>query len=185
MAVTLGVLAAAAGVGAALRQPPGAAAAGGLSAAPTMPAPTTTPAPEEQPGARTVTFSADTADHPDSDAVRALLQGYFDAVSLGDYRRWTTTVVGDRAEATPEYAWREQYGSTTNGSVVVHRLEPRPGGGLLVLLSFTSVQDPADAPGDAPFRCLRWRVSYPVLTESGQLRLGKDDPDISLKEPCS
>ncbi|MGH4018413.1 MAG: hypothetical protein ACRDT0_04050 [Pseudonocardiaceae bacterium] len=173
-AVVIGVLGAAAGVGAVFRQP-----------APGVPASTTTPPPlGEQPGPRTVRFSPDAAVHPDRDSVRALLQGHFDAINLGDYRRWTTTVVAERAEQTSEDVWREQYRSTTDGSIVVHRMEPRPGGGLTVLLSFTSVQDPVDAPGDAPLRCLRWRVSYPVVTESDQLRIGPGDPDTSLREPC-
>lgn len=183
VAIVLGVLGAAAGAGMLLRQPPPV----GVPAASSAAAPTTTaPSPlgADQPGPRTVTFTADAAQHPDSDMVRALLQRHFDAISLGDYDRWTTTVVRERAEATPEDDWRVQYRSTADGSIVVHRIQARPGGGLTVLLSFTSVQDPADAPKDAPLTCLRWRVSYPVVTESGQLRLGPGNPATSLKDPC-
>lgn len=185
-AVTLAVLAAAVVAGAVLRGSVLETAAGSAPAQqqPT-PTPTTTPlSADEQPGPRTVTFTEDAADHPDRDGVRALLQGHFDAINLRDYRRWTTTVISERVATTSEIAWREQYRSTTDGSIVVHRLEPRFGGGLTVLLAFTSVQDPADAPEDLPHDCLRWRVTYSVVTESGQLRLGPADPGTSQRAPC-
>lgn len=142
------------------------------------------PVPDEQPGPRTVRLAPDAAEHPDGGAVRDLLQRHFDAINFGDYAGWTSTVVDERAAGTPENEWREQYATSTDGSILVHRLEPRPGGGLIVLLSFTSVQDPDDAPEDAPFRCLRWHVSYPVVSESDQLRLGPGDPDTSRRQHC-
>lgn len=182
-AVTLAVLAAAVVAGAVLRGPVVETVDSDPSQSPT---PTTTPlSRDEQPGPRTVTFTEGAADHPDRDGVRALLQGHFDAINLRDYRRWTTTVISDRVATTPEAAWREQYRSTTDGGILVHRLEPRFGGGLTVLLSFTSVQDPADAPEDMPYDCLRWRVTYSVVSESGRLRLGPADPGTSQRAPCS
>ncbi|MQA15503.1 MAG: hypothetical protein GEV09_15435 [Pseudonocardiaceae bacterium] len=176
-------MALAVGIGLLLRQPaaqPATAPSGVPATATTRQLP-----PEQQPGPATVRLAEDAAGHPDAGVVRALLQGHFDAINLGDYRRWTTTVVLERAEATTEETWREQYGTTTDGSILVHRLAPRPAGGLTVLLSFTSVQDPADAPEDTPYRCLRWRVSYPVVTESDQLRLGPGDPESSRASRCS
>ncbi len=170
-----------------------AVAAGGVLRDPAVEAPsdaaqrpTTTPtvAPDEQPGPRTVSFAAGAVDHPQREEVRALLQEYFYAINLGDYWRWATTVVDERVASTSEQAWRDEYRTTTDGSIRVLRLEPRPGGGVLALLTFTSVQDPADAPPDAPFGCLRWRVTYPVVTEFGQLRLGRAEPGTSLYEPC-
>ncbi|MGI9064568.1 MAG: hypothetical protein ACR2FQ_12280 [Pseudonocardiaceae bacterium] len=148
--------------------------------------PTTTPTlvPGEQPGPRTVTFAAGAVDHPQREEVRALLQEYFDAINLGDYRRWTTTVVAERVATSPEQAWRDEYRTTTDRSIRMLRLEPRPGGGLLALLTLTSMQDPADAPPDAPLGCLRWRVTYSVVSESGELRLGRTEPGTSLHEPC-
>lgn len=148
------------------------------------PATTRPPAPGVQPGSRTVRFTADAAAHPHRGAVQHLLQAHFDAINLGDYAGWASTVVRERAAGTSEDEWREQYETTVDGSILVHRLEPSPGGGLTVLLSFTSVQDPADAPEDAPFRCLRWRVSYRVVSESGGLRLALADPETSRKARC-
>lgn len=181
-AVSVGVLVLAVAAGLLLRGPepaPAPAPPAGVTA--TTPRPL---APEQQPGPRTVRFAADAAEHPDRDAVQDLLQGHFDAINFGDYAGWASTVVAERAAGTPEDAWREQYSSTLDGSVIVHRIEPRPGGGLTVLLSFTSVQDPADAPEDAPYRCLRWHVSYALVFEADELRLGPGDPDTSRRARC-
>lgn len=178
----MGVLVLAVGAGLLLRDPAGEPATVGSRDAPV----TTTRqlSPAEQPGPRMVRFAEDAAEHPGRDAVQGLLQGHFDAINVGDYAGWRSTVVDERAAGAPEYIWREQYATSTDGTILVHRIEPRPGGGLTVLLSFTSVQDPDDAPEDAPFRCLRWHVSYPMVSEAGQLRLGSGDPDTSRRSRC-
>lgn len=168
-----------------------AAAAGFLLGAQRSPAPgarpagTTTTVPSlEQPGPRTVMLTADVEAHPDAEQVRALLQYHFDAINSGDYELWAGTVTAQRARHTRPSAWREQYRTTLDGSIVVHRLEARPGGGLVALLSFTSVQDPADAPPDLPVSCLRWQVSYPLVYEEDELRLAAGSPKASLRNPC-
>lgn len=138
----------------------------------------------KEPGAATVLLVGDVAGHPKAAAVRSVLQDYFDAINTGDYRLWTRTVTGDRSQQLGQSAWQRQYRSTLDGGIVVHRLEARPDGGLTVLLSFTSVQDPADAPPDTPARCLRWRVSYALEPESGDLRLAPTPPTTSLHTPC-
>lgn len=140
--------------------------------------------PAEQPGPRTLTFVADVEAHPAADQVRALLQSYFDAINKGDYELWSSTVTAERVQNTGRKAWIEQYRTTLDGSVVVHRLEARPGGGLIALLSFTSVQDPAYAPPDVPVRCLHWRVSYPLVGELDKLRLASASPNASQRTPC-
>ena len=68
--------------------------------------------------------------------------------------------------------------------MVVHRLEPRAGGGLVALTSFTSLQNPADAPPELPVRCLRWWVSYPLIGEGDQLRLGPTSPTANRLAAC-
>lgn len=180
VAAAVAVLVAAVVAGGALRTPSVAA----LATPTPKPASTPTLGPDEQPGPRTVRFAAGVDDHPRRQDVQALLQGHFDAINLGDYQRWTTTVVAERAAGTSEQAWREQYRSTIDGNIRVLHLEPRPGGGLLVMLTFTSVQDPVDAPPDASADCLNWRVTYSVVTEADQLRIGLMEPETSLREPC-
>ncbi|MGH4023048.1 MAG: hypothetical protein ACRDRV_00510 [Pseudonocardiaceae bacterium] len=141
-------------------------------------------APAEQPGPRTVTLLAGVRAHPAADEVRALLQEYFDAINTGDYEQWSGTVTAERVQKTGRRAWTAQYRSTLDGSIVVYRLEARPGGGLVALLSFTSAQDPVDAPPDMPLPCLRWRVSYPLAGEPGELRLAPASPNASQRTPC-
>lgn len=137
-----------------------------------------------QPGPATVEVLREVAAHPDGGRVRAVLQDHFNAINQGDYDLWTTTVTARRAANTARSVWQQQYRSTLDGSIVVHRLEDRPGGGHVALISFTSVQDPADAPPDMPVECLRWRVSYPLVQEAGQWRLAPAAPNASLRAPC-
>ncbi|MGH4001180.1 MAG: hypothetical protein ACRDTJ_27405, partial [Pseudonocardiaceae bacterium] len=172
LAVTVAVLAAAVGAGVVVRelQPTaevGGAGSVGNDAPPRVP----------EPGPTTVVLVEDAAVHPDADRVRTVLQKYFDAINAGDYQLWRSAVTPQQARDTREAAWRAQYRSTLDGSIVLHRLEPRAGGGLVALLSFTSLQDPADAPPDLPVRCLRWWVSYPLIGEGQALRLSPSLPN--------
>lgn len=137
-----------------------------------------------EPGPPTVVLVEDGALHPDADRIRKVLQKYFDAINAGDYQLWRTAVIPQWARDTSEGAWHGLYRSTLDGSIVVHRLEPRPGGGLVALTSFTSLQNPADAPPELPVRCLRWWVSYPLIGEGDQLRLGPSSPSANLRVAC-
>jgi hypothetical protein len=141
------------------------------------------PGPPE-PGPATVVLVEDAALHPDADRIQKVLQKYFDAINAGDYRLWRSAVIPQWARDLGESAWHGQYRSTLDGSIVVHRLEPRAGGGLLALTSFTSLQNPADAPSELPVRCLRWWVSYPLIGEGDQLRLGPSSPSANLRVAC-
>ena len=141
------------------------------------------PGPPE-PGPATVVLVEDVALHPDADRIRAMLQKYFDAINAGDYQLWRSAVIPQVARDLGESAWRGQYRSTLDGSIVVHRLEPRAGGGLVALTSFTSLQNPADAPPELRVRCLRWWVSYPLIGAGDQLRLGSSSPSANLRVAC-
>ena len=179
LAVTVVVLVAAVGAGLLLREPQTAAGAGsGGSIA------TNAPPRGPEPGPATVTLVEDAAVHPDAVRVRTVLQKYFDAINTGNYKLWRSTVTPQRARDTGEAAWRDQIRSTLDGSIVLHRLEPRAGGGLMALLSFTSLQNPADAPPELPVRCLRWWVSYPLIGEGDELRLSPGSPNANLRVPC-
>ena len=137
-----------------------------------------------EPGPATVALVEDVAIHPDAGRVLRVLQKYFDAINTGNYTLWRSTVTPQRARDTGETGWRDQYRSTLAGSIVLHRLEPRAGGGLVALLSFTSLQNPADAPPELPVRCLRWWVSYPLTGAGDELRLSPSSPSASLRVPC-
>ncbi len=171
------ILAGAVGTGMLLRDRPPVAGVVGTR-------PITAPPKQEEPGPATVTLVEDVADHPEADRIRAVLQKYFDAINAGDYKLWSSAVVPQWARDIGEDAWRSQYRSTLDGSIVVHRLEPRVGGGLVALTSFTSVQNPADAPPELPVRCLRWWVSYPLIGAGDQLRMGPTSPSANVRVAC-
>lgn len=173
------VLAGAAGVGVLLRdQQPLATADGDPSVVRSVPPRL------PEPGSPTVVLVEDVVLHPGAERIRKVMQQYFDAINAGDYRLWTGAVIPQLARDTGEAAWRAQYRSTLDGSIVVHRLEPRAGGGLVALTSFTSLQNPADAPPELPVRCLRWWVSYPLVGEGEALRLGPSSPTADRLVPC-
>lgn len=137
-----------------------------------------------EPGPATVVLAEDASVHPDADRIRKVLQKYFDGINAGDYALWRSAVIPQWARDIGESAWHGQYRSTLDGTIVVHRLEPRPGGGLVALTSFTSLQNPADAPPEVPVRCLRWWVSYPLIGEGDQLRMGPTALSANLRAPC-
>ncbi|MGQ0719804.1 MAG: hypothetical protein ACT4NP_21285 [Pseudonocardiales bacterium] len=179
LAVTLVVFAAAAGAGLLVRELQPAAVAGGGDSIPANAAPR-----GPEPGPTTVTIAEDVAVHPAATRVRTVLQEYFDAINAGNFKLWRSTVTSQLARDTGEAAWRDQFRSTLVGSIVLHRLEPRAGGGLVALLSFTSLQDPADAPPELPVRCLRWWVSYPLIGEGDEVRLSPGSSNADLRVPC-
>ncbi len=127
--------------------------------------------PEAQPGSPLVQFSPGAAEHPDFGTVRSLLQIYFDSINLGRYDQWKTTVVTARQRERPEPVWRDEYATTRDGNIMVQRIEPGPDRSLRVLLTFTSVQDPADAPQQMRAPCVRWSAVYPLVNETGELLL--------------
>jgi hypothetical protein len=149
----------------------------------TAPASTTVAGPP--PGPATVELSQDAAAHPLAVQIRSLLQRHFDAINNRDYAAWTSTVVARRSREMPEPKWQADYVSTRDGSIVVQRIEPSPDG-TVVLLSFTSTQDAAQAPASLPgSTCTRWWVSYRVVIERGQPRIDAGIRHSALNENCS
>ncbi|MDR7300883.1 hypothetical protein [Haloactinomyces albus] len=140
--------------------------------------------PEKAPGSARVKLSPSAAEHPDHAAVRILLQTHFNSINLKRYDRWKTTVVAEKQRRLPESSWRAEYRTTRDGSIRVLRIMPGPQDSFRVLLTFTSTQAPSDAPPSMQVPCLRWRVVYPVVRDSGGLRFGVGLPDSSLPRPC-
>ena len=127
--------------------------------------------PAEQPGDATVTAVTDAASHPLYEPVRALLQTIFDSINSRNYDRWRAVVNPGRAKNEPQDKWLANYRSTKDGSIVVRRIESGPAGAARVLLSFTSLQDPNDAPAELPERCIQWRVIWPIAFLDGAWKL--------------
>ncbi|MFC4858388.1 hypothetical protein [Actinophytocola glycyrrhizae] len=144
---------------------------------PAAPPPTvvaTEPAPgpqEEQPGPPTVKGTADAVAHPLYGQLQRLLQTYFDAVNAKDYAQWASVVTGERQANQPEQKWLDEYRSTTDGSIVMHRIEARGDGAARVLLTFTSTQDEEDAPRELPRPCIHWNVVWAFAVEDGEWKL--------------
>lgn len=127
--------------------------------------------PGKQPGDTTVTATTDAAGHPLYETVRGLLQTYFDSINNRRYDQWRTVVSTKRAKFQPEKDWSTAYRSTKDGSIVVYRIETGPTDTARILLSFTSVQDPRDAPLELPEGCIRWKVVFPLSLEEGSWKL--------------
>jgi hypothetical protein len=169
-----------------------AAAVGGLGVRKlyaTPPSATAAPVPKPQvqePGADTVVLSPAAAEHPDSRLVQSLLQIYFSSINNKRYDQWATTVVAEKQQELPESKWRDAYATTTDGSITVYEIETGPNESLRVLLAFTSVQDPSRAPAQLRAPCVRWRVAYPLVQDSGGLRLDASQlPGSVAVAPCN
>lgn len=132
---------------------------------------TTSTPPSDEPGDPTVRLARDAATHPDGQQVQKLLQSYFDALNDHNYDHWRVLVTNRNLQQRPQAVWESAYRTTRDGTITVQRIEAAPGGGLLVMINFTSTQDPALAPPDKPESCLRWHVVYPLVWESGGLKV--------------
>jgi hypothetical protein len=151
-----------------------------------MPGGMAAPSPRKpEPGPYVVELSSGAARHPDSARVLQLLQGYFSAVNSKQYDQWANNVVAAKIRELPPDAWMASYSSTMDGNVRVDSIESS-GGALQIMLSFTSVQDVAHAPPQLHVPCVRWRVLYRMVMESGALRLdGTVSPGSVAVDPCS
>lgn len=118
--------------------------------------------PDDGAGSSEVELSADAAEHPDAEAVRAQLQQHYDAINGREYERWRATVVPARAEALAEADWQKAYATTDDGSIRVDRIDPDPEGGLLVWVRFISTQSTDNAPSDLPVERICWRSTLPM-----------------------
>ncbi len=124
-----------------------------------------------QPGDRTVRLSIDAELHPDGERVRAQFQRYFDAINDRDYQAWSEAVTTEFARRTPAPQWEASYRTTSDGTVVVQRIDASSTERLRVMVSFVSTQDASKAPVSLPVDCVRWRVVYPMQEEDGTLRM--------------
>lgn len=126
---------------------------------------------EEQPGSPAVELTPDAAAHPQDETVRQLLQRYFDSINGRDYNGWKTTVSRQRIQGKTQNEWLKEYRSTRDGSILVYRIEAARGDGMEVLVAFSSTQDPSDAPVGLPERCVRWRLTLPLVRDGGQWKI--------------
>ncbi|GAA1986732.1 hypothetical protein [Amycolatopsis minnesotensis] len=127
--------------------------------------------PDQQPGSPAVELTPDAAAHPQDDTVRKLLQDYFDSINGRNYERYRTTVTIARMQAMGPAEWRQSFKTTNDGSILVYRIESVGPSAMNVLVSFTSTQEPSDAPPELQERCIRWSLALPVKQETGSWKV--------------
>ncbi|ONI79534.1 hypothetical protein ALI144C_25140 [Actinosynnema sp. ALI-1.44] len=127
--------------------------------------------PVKQPGSRQVKARGEFAQHPLQRAIWPMLQAHFDSINDLDYNKWRTTVTRARAATFPEHKWREDYRTTKDGSILLHRIDSAPDNRLRVMVSFTSTQDIADAPPELPKECIRWHIVLPLIKEDNKWKI--------------
>lgn len=129
-----------------------------------------------------VTISAGAARHPAAQLVLDRIQLYFNAVNSRDHATWTRVVSAERAEQQPREEWLEGVGTTTDGTVRIDRIDPAPGGGVLALVRFVSVQNPEDGPPGLQVGRICWQGSYPMAGSPPRILVG--DAGNILGAPC-
>ncbi|MHA6798892.1 hypothetical protein [Bounagaea algeriensis] len=122
--------------------------------------------------------------HPARDLVGKLLRTHFTAINERDYAAWESTVTAAKQAEMPPEEWHEEYSSTRDSDVLVHRVESGSDRELRVHLSFTSHQDPGDAPPQLPRSCVRWRVVYPITVDDGPRLATTGLPGSALVGSC-
>jgi hypothetical protein len=148
------------------------------------PSPSSVP-PSEQPGTAQVKGTTDATTHPLYRTLQPLLQRYFDSINAKDYPSWVGTVTSERRRTQPEEQWQKDYRTTTDGSIVIYRIEASGDGAARVLLQFTSVQDIADAPEELKVRCIHWNVVWAFAKERDEWRLAAGSTSASPQhEAC-
>ncbi|MEW2502338.1 MULTISPECIES: hypothetical protein [unclassified Amycolatopsis] len=154
----------------------------GDSIAPTTP---TSVDKEDQPGPGDVKVTEDAARHPDDNAVRAVLQEYFDGINHHDYDQWARSASKGRIEQTSRAQWTKDYKSTKDGSILLYRIEPGAGSSLRVLVGFTSTQSSNEAPEALREGCIHWRLVLPMVLEGGDYKIDTVTPGtLPEQEKC-
>jgi hypothetical protein len=131
--------------------------------------PTATPTPTATPEVALVAAAPALAERPETAAVVKLLTAYFSAINTRDFEAARRTLVQRPGLPSTEAEFQDQYRSTHDQGVRVLGLEPDGNGGYLATVSFTSYQNPADAPADQASSCLIWSISYPLVRAEGTL----------------
>jgi hypothetical protein len=135
------------------------------------PSPSAVP-PSEQPGPPEVRGTADATTHPLYNTLRPVLQQIHDAINTKDFASWAAVSTAARRAQTSEEAWRDDYSTTRDGTIVVYRIEIDEDKTVSVLMTFTSTQDPKKAPPEMPVSCIVWNVVWSFAEEKGQWKLG-------------
>lgn len=112
------------------------------------------------------------------------LNTYFDGINSGDYQRAWNVLSPNMQAAIPFATFREGVLTTFDSDIEIVSAGTKPEGGVIVGLTFTSIQDAAHGPdGDT---CDVWTLDYHFVQDAGQTwlidkALGRDG---STHHPC-
>lgn len=134
------------------------------------------PASSGVPAAGAVRMTDDAKAHPQAEAVRKVLETYFDAINTRQYPKWTSVVSAKRVAQQPPDRWRLGVRTTKDSDALVYRIERGAGTSLRVLIAFQSVQDPQDAPDFFREGCIKWRLVMPMVAEKTGLKIDTVEP---------
>jgi hypothetical protein len=125
----------------------------------------------EPPGPPGVVATQDVVQHPQYNDVKQMVQDYFDAINEKSYDKFRTTITAARAREMDRNTFDKDYATTTDGTILIYRMEAAPENKLRVLLSFTSKQAVEAAPPELQKECIQWRVVWPLTKEGNRWRL--------------
>jgi hypothetical protein len=137
--------------------------------------PTTTDKPTDP---NTVDFRAAARNSPEFGSVQKAMQNYFNAINGKKYALWKTTVTPNVVQSQTQADWANGYRTTKDTDMVVYRIETTDVS-LDVYGTFTSHQDPANAPGDLREGCIEWAMVWPFVKSGDGYLI--DVPSVSKK----
>jgi hypothetical protein len=118
-----------------------------------------------------VRMTDDAKRHPQADAVRRVLEKYFQAINTKQYPLWTDVVTDERAAGQSQSDWTKGVRTTKDSDALVYRIERSAGNSLRVLVGFTSRQARDDAPVFFREPCIKWRLVLPMVIEDKALKI--------------
>jgi len=130
----------------------------------------------------TVQMSEEARSHDRAGEAQQLLQSYFDAINQHNYTSWSQTVTADASRTQNSAQWLQAYATTVDSSIVMQSVQDDP---LEVSVSFTSQQDKDLAPKALPASCIRWTLTYRLLTEGDRLVVGSTAAGSVQMKECS
>ncbi|GAA3438478.1 hypothetical protein [Kutzneria kofuensis] len=146
------------------------------------PAATSTPEPtteQGQGGPDTVHFTLFARNDPQFRPVQNAIQNYFNAVNHRNYGLWKQTMTAKVSDQQTEQDWRDGYRTTVDTDMMIYRIETTDQGAN-VFGTFTSKQDPANAPKELRASCINWWMVWPMVKSGSDFRI--DSPSITMKK---
>jgi hypothetical protein len=143
------------------------------AAAPSAP-PTTSPA-EPAASPDTVQVSSDVTSQYAND-VQALFQRYFDSINNKDYAGYAATMLHPMSQET----FSTGYLTTHDSMAAITGIQPSGADSVMASVSFTSTQDPSNAPAQLRVPRICWGVQWAVTNLSsgsgGQIDVSNHGP---------